>query len=342
MGEREIMTKSYTVTLIEGDGIGPEVTRAALDVVDAAGVKVEWDRVVVGARAMELHGALLPEETLESIRRNRVALKGPVTTPVGEGFPSLNVAIRQKLDLFACIRPVKSLTGVPSRFPDVDLVVCRENTEDLYAGKEHEIIPGVVVSLKIITEKASTRIAEYAFTHAVMEGRHKITAVHKANIMKLSDGLFLTCCRKVAEKYPSIAYSEMIVDNTCQQLVYNPHQFDVLLTSNLYGDIISDLAAGLVGGLGVVPGANIGEKYAVFEAVHGSWPEAAGKNIANPVAMVLTAVMMLRHLEEEEAAKRIEAALFGVLEEGKVLTGDLGGKASTSEFAEAVVSRLRS
>ncbi len=334
------MSREHTITLIEGDGIGPEVTRSAVEVIGAAGVAVKWERAPVGRQAHDETGDLLPEATLESIRRNKTALKAPITTPVGEGYPSVNVAIRQRLDLYACVRPVKNIPGVPARCDDVDLVVVRENTEDLYAGKEHEVVPGVVESLKIITEKASTRIAEFAFEYAVANGRRKIVAIHKANIMKMSDGLFLDCARCVARRYPDIEYRELIVDNACLQLVYDPHQFDVILTSNLYGDIVSDLAAGLVGGIGVVPGANMGKSIAVFEAVHGSWPEGAGKDIANPTAMILTSVMMLRHIGEEEAASRIQRALYAVFANGATLTHDLGGSAGTSEFTTAVIRNL--
>ncbi len=335
------MPSPHRITLIEGDGIGPEIAKAAVDVIAAAGVSVTWDRAPVGQAALKQLGELLPRETLRSIRRNKVALKGPITTPVGEGYPSINVALRQKLDLYACVRPVTSLPGVRSRFENIDLVIIRENTEDLYAGKEHEIIPGVVESLKIITRRASTRIAKFTFEYAVRHRRKKVTAIHKANIMKLSDGLFLRCCRSVAKRYPQVEYSEMIVDNTCLQLVIDPHQFDLLVTPNLYGDIISDLAAGLVGGVGLVPGANIGRTYAVFEPVHGSWPSAAGKGLANPTAMILSSVLMLRHIGEERAAQRVEQAVSDVLAEGKTLTSDLGGTASTDEFSSAVVQRLQ-
>lgn len=335
------MSMSHRITLIEGDGIGPEIAKAAVDVIAAAGVSVVWDRVPVGQAALKQLGELLPRETLRSIRRNKVALKGPITTPIGEGYPSINVALRQRLDLYACVRPVRSLPNVRSRFQDIDLVVIRENTEDLYAGKEHEIVPGVIESLKIITKRASTRIARFAFEYAAKHHRKKVTAVHKANIMKLSDGLFLRCCRSVARRYPKVEYGEMIVDNTCLQLVIDPHQFDLVVTPNLYGDIISDLAAGLVGGVGLVPGANIGRQYAVFEPVHGSWPSAAGKGLANPTAMILSSVLMLRHIGEDQAAQRIEQAVSAVLSEGTTLTSDLGGTTSTDEFSQAVVRRLQ-
>lgn len=335
-----MLKNTHKITLIEGDGIGPEVANAAKKVIEATGVSIEWDIQYAGAEAQKKSGALLPKETLDSVIRNRVALKGPITTAVSEGYPSLNVALRQNLDLYACIRPVKSLPGVYSLYKDVDLVVVRENTEDLYAGKEHEVAPGVVESVKVITRTASSRIARCAFEYAVREGRKKVTAVHKANIMKLSDGLFLDCCRQAALGYPDIEYGEMIVDSTCQHLVLNPSRFDVLLMENLYGDIISDLCAGLVGGLGLVPGANIGDATAVFEATHGSWPEAAGKNIANPTALILTGSLMLKHIDEEEAAAGIESSVSKVLEEGRVLTADLGGSASTTQYSDEIVRRL--
>ncbi len=334
------MTTPRTITLMEGDGIGPECAEAALRVMDAAGVTIQWERALVGEAARNETGALLPDETLDSIRRNGVAFKGPITTPVGEGFPSINVALRQKLALYASVRPIKSIPGVPSPFDDIDLVVIRENTEDLYAGKEHEVVPGVIESLKIITEVASARIAQFAFRYAKANHRRKVTAVHKANIMKLSDGLFLECSRRASKGYPDVEYTEMIVDNTCMQMVYNPHQFDLLLTPNLYGDIISDLGAGLVGGLGLVPGANFGMDGAVFEAVHGSWPEAAGEGIANPTAMILTAAMMLHFIGEESAASRIRGAVAEVYAATEVRTPDLGGAASTTAFAEEVAQRV--
>jgi isocitrate dehydrogenase (NAD+) len=330
----------HKITLIPGDGIGPEVAAATVSVVEATGVDIEWEEYLAGAGAVEKFGDPLPKEILESIRRNRVALKGPVTTPVGKGFTSVNVRLRQALDLYANLRPVRNLPGVEGKFNDVDLIVVRENTEDLYSGLEHVVVPGVVESLKIITERASTNIARFAFEYARREGRKKVTAVHKANIMKLSDGLFLECFYRVAKEYPEITADEKIVDNMCMQLVMNPHQFDVLLLENLYGDIISDLGAGLVGGLGVVPGGNIGENAAVFESVHGSAPDIAGKNVANPVALMLTSIMMLRHLGESEAANKMSNAIDKVLLEKKVRTRDLGGSASTSEFADAVIRSL--
>ncbi|MER3429026.1 MAG: isocitrate dehydrogenase (NAD(+)) [Pyrinomonas sp.] len=330
----------HTITLIPGDGIGPEVTSAVVRIIEAAGVEIEWETHYAGAQALAKFGDTLPKELLESIKRNRVALKGPITTPVGKGFTSVNVGLRKALDLYANLRPVKSLPNVPSRYSDVDLVVVRENTEDLYSGLEHVVVPGVVESLKIITERASLRIARFAFEYARREGRRKVTAVHKANIMKLSDGLFLDCFHRVAAEYPEIESDDRIVDNACMQLVMRPEQFDVLLLENLYGDIISDLAAGLVGGLGIVPGANIGEQGAVFEAVHGSAPDIAGRGIANPTALLQSGVLMLRYINEREAADRIQKALFDVLREGKVRTRDIGGTASTAEFADAIIAKL--
>ncbi|HXG67606.1 MAG TPA: isocitrate dehydrogenase (NAD(+)) [Blastocatellia bacterium] len=330
----------HKVTLIPGDGIGPEVTGAAISVLRAAGVQFEWESFVVGAEALSRFGDPLPQEIIDSIKRNKVALKGPVITPVGTGFVSSNVRLRKALDLYANLRPVKSLKGVKSRYEDVDLIVVRENTEDLYSGLEHEVVPGVVESLKIITDRASRRIARFAFEYARREGRKKVTAIHKANIMKMSDGLFLNCFREVSKEYPEIEADDLIVDNACMQLVINPNQFDVLLLENLYGDIISDLGAGLVGGLGIVPGANIGEEMAVFEAVHGSAPSIAGRGIANPTALIQTSVLMLKYLGEREAADRIQGALEKVLAEGATLTRDLGGQATTLEFTEAVIRSL--
>jgi isocitrate dehydrogenase (NAD+) len=330
----------HTITLIPGDGIGPEVTSAAVRIIEAAGVEIEWETHYAGAQALAKFGDTLPKELLDSIKRNRVALKGPITTPVGKGFTSVNVGLRKALDLYANLRPVKALPNVPCRYPEVDLVVVRENTEDLYSGLEHVVVPGVVESLKIITEKASLRIARFAFEYARREGRRKVTAVHKANIMKLSDGLFLDCFHRVAAEYPEIEADDKIVDNACMQLVMRPEQFDVLLLENLYGDIISDLAAGLIGGLGLVPGANIGEQGAVFEAVHGSAPDIAGRGIANPTALLQSGILMLRYIDEREAADRIQNALFEVLREGKVRTRDIGGTASTAEFADAIIAKL--
>jgi isocitrate dehydrogenase (NAD+) len=327
---------SHTITLIPGDGIGPEVTAAVTRILHASGVSIDWDEHAAGLRAFEGTGQTLPAELLDSIRRNKVALKGPVTTPIGGGFTSVNVGLRKALDLYANLRPVRNLPGVSARFEGVDLVIVRENTEDLYAGLEHEVIPGVVESLKIITERASTRVAQFAFSHARRSGRRRVTAVHKANIMKLSDGLFLDCCRGVAAEHPDIAYDERIVDAACMHLVMNPAQFDILVMPNLYGDIVSDLCAGLVGGLGVVGAANLGVDVGVFEAVHGSAPDIAGQNVANPTALLLAAIMMLRHIGESAAADRVMSGLGQVLAGGQTRTRDLGGTASTSAFADAV------
>jgi isocitrate dehydrogenase (NAD+) len=335
--------KSHQAVLIPGDGIGPEVAEQVVRILDATGVPIQWEVAEAGhGFSMKYGGEPLPEKTLAAIRRNRIALKGPLTTEVAVGRPSVNVALRKTLDLYACVRPIKSLPGIASRYAGVDLVVFRENTEDLYCGIEHLVVPGVVETLKIISEKASLRIARFAFSQARQEGRKKITAIHKANIMKLSDGLFLECCRRVAREFPELAYEEMIVDNACMQLVRDPARFDVLLMANLYGDIISDLAAGLVGGLGVVPGANLGDEYAVFEAVHGSAPDIAGRGIANPLAMTMSGSMMLKHLGEDKAALRLDEAISAVLREARVLTGDLGGTASTREMADAIIEKLRS
>jgi isocitrate dehydrogenase (NAD+) len=330
----------HTITLIPGDGIGPEVTAATLRVIEAAGVEIRWEKYAAGAEALGQFGTPLPDNLLASIRRTRVALKGPVTTPIGTGFTSVNVGLRKALDLYANLRPVKSLPGVKSRYENIDLIVVRENTEDLYSGLEHVVVPGVVESLKVITEVASTRISRFACDYARKHKRRKVTAVHKANIMKLSDGLFLDCFRKVSQHYPEIEPEDKIVDNACMQLVMYPERFDVLLMENLYGDILSDLCTGLVGGLGVVPGANIGDNMAVFEAVHGSAPDIAGQGLANPTALIMTAIMMLDHISEVEAARNIEKALFEVLAEGKQVTRDLGGTASTMQFTEAIASRL--
>jgi len=332
---------AHVVTLIPGDGIGPEVTAATVRILEATGVAFTWKTAEAGAEVISKYGTALPVATQELILRTGVALKGPTTTPVGSGHSSVNVALRQSLDLYANLRPVKSLPSVKTRYEDVDLVVVRENTEDLYSGLEHVVVPGVVESIKIITERASTRIAEFAFAYAEREGRKKITAIHKANIMKLSDGLFLECCRKVARAHPGIAYDEVIVDACCMQLVRDPSRFDVLLLENLYGDIVSDLCAGLVGGLGVVPGANIGEHTAVFEAVHGSAPDIAGRGIANPTALLQSGVLMLRHLGEVDAANRVDKALDQVLAAGKVRTQDLGGSATTAQFTDAIIAALK-
>jgi isocitrate dehydrogenase (NAD+) len=332
---------THTITLIPGDGVGPEVTEAVVRILKASGVAIEWETHTAGVLAFERTGHALPVELIDSVRRNKVALKGPVTTPIGHGFTSVNVGLRKALDLYANLRPVWNLPGVDSRFQGVDLVIVRENTEDLYAGLEHEVVPGVVESLKIITERASTRIAHFAFKHAQRHGRKKVTSIHKANIMKLSDGLFIDCVRRAARDYIGIIYDERIVDAACMQLVMHPEQFDVLVLPNLYGDIVSDLCAGLVGGLGVVGAANLGTEVAVFEAVHGSAPDIAGKNLANPTALLLSAVLMLRHIDEGAAADRIMAALSAVLTARTVRTRDLGGTASTLEFADALITALR-
>jgi len=331
--------ETRTVTLIKGDGIGPEVADAAVAVLEASRAPLSFEEVVVGREAEKLYGDPLPASVLESIRKNRVALKGPVGTPIGKGFASVNVRLRQSLDLYVNLRPVRNVPTIPSRFAGVDLVVIRENTEDLYSGLEHTVVPGVVESIKIITEKASTRIARYAFDYARRQGRRRITAIHKANIMKLSDGLFLDCFRRVAEEYPDIAADDRIVDAACMRLVMNPEIFDVLLLENLYGDIVSDLAAGLVGGLGLVPGANLGPTVAIFEAVHGTAPDIAGQNKANPTALLMSAILMLRHLELTETADHVEKALLDTLAAG-VRTPDLGGTATTRDFAKAVRERL--
>lgn len=330
----------HKITLIPGDGIGPEVTKPTLAIIKAAGVDVQWETHLAGADALKKHGTTIPKSLMDSFEKNRVALKGPVTTPVGEGFASVNVELRQTFNLYANLRPIKNLPGVKARYENIDLFVVRENTEGLYSGIEHEVVPGVVESLKIMTEQACTRIAKFAFDFARRNGRKKVTAVHKANIMKLSDGLFLDCARKVSGGYKSIAFNDVIVDNACLQLVIDPWKFDVLLMENLYGDILSDLAAGLVGGLGVVPGANLGDTHALFETVHGSAPDIKGKNIANPSAMIQAAVMMLRHLSESAAAKRISTALESVLVRGEVLTPDLGGTATTKKFADAIMREI--
>jgi isocitrate dehydrogenase (NAD+) len=328
----------HKVTLLAGEGIGPEVAMATRRILEAAGVQVDWEEI--DARQGDA-GGVVNQGAIDSVRRNRVALKGPTTTAVAGGAPSVNVALRKALDLYANLRPVKNLPGVKARVQNLDIVIVRENTEDLYSGLEHEVVPGVVESLKIITEKASTRIARFAFDYAKRNSRKKIHAIHKANIMKLSDGLFLRSVRAVAQHYPEIEYKELIVDNACMQIVINPEQFDVLLLPNLYGDIVSDLGAGLVGGLGVVPGANIGDECAMFEAVHGTAPDIAGKGQANPTALLLSAILMLDYLGERSAARRIEAALERIYREAKHLTRDLGGQAGTDEFTEAVISAIQ-
>jgi isocitrate dehydrogenase (NAD+) len=330
----------HKVTLIPGEGIGPEVATATRQILEAAGVQIDWEEIQPRADQTTDSGQLLNKAVLDSVRRNRVALKGPMATAIAGGAPSVNVALRKALDLYANLRPVKNLPGVKSRFEKVDVVLVRENTEDLYSGLEHEVVPGVVESLKIITEKASTRIARFAFSYAKTNGRKKIHAIHKANIMKLSDGLFLKSIRAVAQQYPEIEYKELIVDNACMQIVLDPTQFDLLLLPNLYGDVMSDLAAGLVGGLGVVPSGNIGDECAMFEAVHGTAPDIAGKGLANPTALLMSAIMMLDHLGERSAARRIEAALEKVYREGRHVTRDLGGKATTQDFTDAVIGAL--
>jgi isocitrate dehydrogenase (NAD+) len=333
---------AYKITLIPGDGIGPEVTRAAVRVLEATGLKFEWETFQAGAEAYEKYHEYIPKELIESIERTGVGLKGPVATPIAGGFASINVALRKKFELYANFRPIRNLPHIPTRYPDVDLIIVRENTEGLYSGIEHEVVPGVVESLKIITEKASTRISRFAFEYARKNKRKRIHAIHKANIMKLSDGLFLRCSRNVAKEYPEITYGEHIVDNTCMQLVMNPYQYDMLLMENLYGDIISDLCAAFVGGLGFVPGANIGDHCAIFEAVHGSAPDIAGKNIANPTAVIRSALLMLRHLGEYEAATKIRNALEKVYRTRDKLTRDVGGKAGTSEFADSIIEFMES
>ncbi|HZU43351.1 MAG TPA: isocitrate/isopropylmalate dehydrogenase family protein [Terriglobales bacterium] len=333
---------AYRITLIPGDGIGPEVTGAAVRILEATGLKFDWETYEAGADAYQKYGEYIPKELVESIESTRVALKGPVTTPIGGGFSSINVALRKRFELYANFRPIRNLPHVPTRYPDVDLIVLRENTEGLYSGIEHEVVPGVVESLKIITEKASTRIARFAFEYARKNKRKKIHAIHKANIMKMSDGLFIRCSRNVSKEYPEITYGEHIVDNTCMQLVMNPYQYDVLLLENLYGDIISDLCAAFVGGLGLVPGANFGDEHAIFEAVHGSAPDIAGKNIANPTAVVRSALLMLRHLGEPEAALKIRNALEKVYRHKEKRTRDVGGSAGTSEFADNVIEAMQS
>jgi isocitrate dehydrogenase (NAD+) len=333
----------HTIVLIPGDGIGPEVTQAAKRVIETAGLSVEWVELPAGATALEQgFDNVLPQRTLEAIKMHRVALKGPVTTPVGKGFKSVNVQLRQKLNLYAAVRPVRSLGGIKTRYENVDMVIVRENTEGLYSGIENEVVPGVVTSLKVASEKACTRIARFAFRYATKRSRKKITVFHKANIMKLSDGLFLECARRIHEdEYPNIEYEELIIDAGCMRLVQDPTKLDVLLMENLYGDLVSDLCAGLVGGLGAVPGSNIGDDAAVFEAVHGSAPDIAGKGVANPLALIMSGVMMLNHLHEEQIATRIRNAYDAVLSEGKTLTRDLGGTAGTDQFADAVVAKLK-
>jgi len=331
---------TYIVTLIPGDGTGPELTQALETVIAASGVPIEWERHDAGVDVMERYGTPLPDEVIESVRRTKVAIKGPITTPVGAGFRSVNVALRKALDLYACLRPARSIKGVRSHFDDIDLVVVRENTEDLYAGIEHVVTPDAAESIKIITRAGTERIVRFAFDYARRHGRRKVTAVHKANIMKCTDGLFLRVAREVAEGYPDIDFEDRIVDNMCMQLVQKPELYDVLVLPNLYGDIVSDLCAGLVGGLGVAPGANIGAEAAVFEPVHGSAPKYAGQDKVNPTALLLSGVLLLDHLGEAEAARRVYDAVAAVIGEGKHVTYDLGGGAGTQEYAAAVAERL--
>ncbi len=334
------MQQTHIITLIPGDGIGPEVTDAVVRILEATGVQFTWERFAAGAGAFEKHKEYIPKELYHSIERNKVALKGPVTTPVGGGFASINVTLRKKFELYANFRPIKNLPGLETRYPDVDLIIIRENTEGLYVGLEHEVVPGVIESLKVMTEKGCTRIAKFAFAYAKQHGRRKIHAIHKANIMKMSDGLFLRCAREVGKKYPEITYAEHIIDNTCMQLVMNPYQYDTLVMENLYGDIVSDLCAAFVGGLGLVPGANLGDEAAIFEAVHGSAPDIAGKDIANPTALLQSAILMLRHIGESAAADRVQTALEKTYAAKKSLTRDVGGTAGTRAFADAVIQAL--
>lgn len=331
---------STKITLIPGDGIGPEVTGAAVQIFEAAGVDIQWERHDAGMKVFADHGKPVPDALIESIKANGLALKGPLTTFVGKGFASANVTLRRELGLYANVRPVRTLKGIKTHYDNVDLIIVRENTEDLYSGIEHIIAPGVTESIKVITALASTRIAHFAFQYARKRGRKKVTAVHKANIMKVSDGLFLESARSVAHEYPDIEFDDCIVDALCMKLVMNPERFDILLLSNLYGDIVSDLAAGLVGGLGVVPGANLGDDYAVFEAVHGSAPDIAGKGIANPLGVIFSGIMMLRRMKRDDIADRIKSASFTVLERGEIRTPDLGGKSTTREFADAIAREL--
>ncbi|ADL52182.1 isocitrate/isopropylmalate dehydrogenase family protein [Clostridium cellulovorans] len=330
----------HNITLIPGDGIGPEVAAAMKRVVDSTGVQIQWEVVEAGEALIEKYGTPLPEYVLDSIKKNKIAIKGPITTPVGKGFKSVNVTLRQTLDLYVNLRPVKSFKGIPSRYENIDLVIVRENTEDLYAGIEHKIGDYGAESIKLITRPACERIVDFAFDYSVKNDRKLVTTVHKANIMKLTDGLFLQVSKEIAEKYSSIDFSDLIVDACCMNLVMTPEKYDVMVMPNLYGDIVSDLCSGFVGGLGMIPGANIGKEYAVFEAVHGSAPQIAGKNIANPTAIIQSAVMMLRHIGEYECAEKIEKSLAKVFEEGKVLTVDLGGTATTEEFADEIIKNL--
>jgi isocitrate dehydrogenase (NAD+) len=332
----------HSITLIPGDGIGPEVAEATVRAVEATGAQIDWERVDAGESALAKHGQLIPDDVYASLECTKVGLKGPTATPIGGGHQSINVALRKKLGLYTNFRPVRMLPGLKTRFHDlpIDLAIFRENTEDLYSGLEHEVVPGVVESLKIITEHASMKIARACFEYARREQRKKVTAIHKANIMKKSDGLFLKCCRQVASEFPEVQYNELIVDNACMQLVMRPETFDLLVLPNLYGDIISDLTAGLVGGLGIVPGANIGDHHAIFEAVHGTAPDIAGKGLANPTALMQSAVLMLAHLGEREAAVKLQKAIHKVYAEKSALTGDVGGKASTTQFTDAVIHAM--
>lgn len=328
------------ITLIKGDGIGPEISNSVIEIFKALNAPIEWDIQEAGADVLEKEGTVLPQKVLESIKKNKVALKAPVTTPIGHGFKSVNVTLRKELDLYASLRPAYNIPGIKTRFENVDLITVRENTEDLYAGIERKIDDNTMESIKLITRDASMRIAEFAFDYARKNNRKMVSAISKANICKLTDGLFLECAREVSKKYPDIQYNEVLVDNLCMQLVQNPTKYDVLLLPNLYGDIVSDLAAGLIGGLGVAQGANIGKDCAVFEAVHGSAPDIKGQNKANPTALLLSAVMMLEYIEEKELAQKLQNAIFAVLEEGKTLTADLGGNATTTEYTQAIISKL--
>jgi isocitrate dehydrogenase (NAD+) len=338
MGDQRM---AHAVTLIPGDGIGPEVADAMQKIIDASGAKIEWHVFDAGNDVIQRYGTPLPQETLESIMRDKVAIKGPIGTPIGEGFASVNVQLRKTLDLYANYRPAKTIKGIKSRYDDIDLIIVRENTQGLYSGLEHIVVPGVVESIRVITEKASEKIVKFAFDAARKYNRRKVTAVHKANILKKSDGLFLEVARRIAKGYPEIQYEEHIVDATAMKLVMNPEKFDVLVMENLFGDIISDLTSGLIGGLGIAPSANIGEKYAVFEAVHGSAPDIAGKGLANPTALTLSAVLMLEHLGELEAATRVQNAVETVIREAIHLTPDLGGTSSTTEYANAIIKAFK-
>ena len=329
-----------TVTLIPGDGIGPEITDSVVKILKAADAQIEWDIQTAGADVAEVEGSALPQRVIDSIKKNKIALKAPVTTPIGKGFRSVNVALRKELDLYANLRPCKNIEGIKTRFDNVDLVIVRENTEDLYAGIERQIDKDTAESIKIITRKASERIAKFAFDYAVKNKRKTVTAVTKANICKLTDGLFLNCAREVAQNYPEIKYNEVLVDNLCMQLVQNPEKYDVLVLPNLYGDIVSDLCAGLIGGLGIAKGANIGINVAVFEPVHGSAPDIKGQNKANPTALLLSAIDLLKYINQNQVAKKIENALYKTLKDGKVLTYDLGGNASCSEFTNEIINNI--